>query len=290
MKRLDVVWLSLVSLVVAQPGMAQSIMEAGGTYAGAAGLGAGAAASMNRGKVLTKSYEAVVEAERAVAAQSKAIESYMKAGCDYEAKKQWANAQQAYTYALKVVAMRDGPGSPHSFPVLQHLVTVTRAQNEVGEAINYQKTVVGMARVAHTFDAASIISEEAKLSDLYMQKNDYASAEPVLRQSVALCQENKTVPRIKRIVTRATYAKVLRKLGKTAEADAIEATDGDPVTGSTQTAQAPPDAKGTTPAPEASLTGSSQTQDKSTAPPELEAHNKSTAPPELEAHDKPLAN
>lgn len=204
---------------------AQAFMEAGGVYAGVAGLGAGLAASQNHGQALKSSYELAIQAQQALVAQNKAISQYLKLGTEYEAKKDWAAAEKCFKYVLQVVNRRDGPGSPNGLPALKHLVKINVAQNKIDDAIGLQKTVVAFTQAAKKADPQAVIKSKLDLSNLFIQKGDYASAEPVLQQSVTTCS---TAPATsctnERRVTLRTYSQVLRKLKKDSEADNVDAT------------------------------------------------------------------
>ncbi len=69
------------------PCLGQGMLEFGGKQASMAGMGAGLAASLNHGKVIRNSYQAAANAQQAVAIQTKAIEQYMKVGCEQETKR-----------------------------------------------------------------------------------------------------------------------------------------------------------------------------------------------------------
>jgi hypothetical protein len=77
---------------------AQGLSEGDFVQAGAAGLGAGLAASGRHGQVATRSYEAMLQARQAALLQTKTIEHYMSLGADYQTKRQLANAEAAYKY------------------------------------------------------------------------------------------------------------------------------------------------------------------------------------------------
>ena len=142
MQKRQVIFFLMLPILLPMPTLAQGTMEFGAIHAGAIGLGAGLAASRSHGQVIRRSYEAMVQAEQATLAQTKAIEQYMKIGSQLESKKRWSDAEKSFTYVLKVVALRDGPGSIKSVPALQHLVSVSKQQGKLGEAIDFQKTVV----------------------------------------------------------------------------------------------------------------------------------------------------
>ena len=212
-----------IPYMVAIPCYSQGIVDAGGAQAAALGLGAGLSASASHGRVVTRSYESVLQAQQAALAQTKAIEQYMKLGCQFEAKKQWDNAEKSYQYVLKVVALRDGPGSPKAVPALQHLVTVNRELNNLPQAINFQERVLAFAKRTSVQDYQATLTAQLNLSDLFICKSDFESAAPVLAESVALCNANPSLPPKRRRAALKTYATVLRKLHKDAEAEAIEA-------------------------------------------------------------------
>lgn len=213
-----------LSTQLAAPALAQSIMEAGGLHAGVAGLGAGWAASQNHGRVVRSTYEVAAQTQQAVLAQNKAIEQYLNLGTKLESKKDWAGAEKCYAYVLQVVNRRDGPGSSSGLPALKHLVSVNVAQNKIPQAIGFQKTVVAFTERAKILDPQAILQSKLDLSNLFIKQNDYSSAEPYLQQSVAITQKETAIPRSQRKTTLRTYSTVLRKLKKTTDAEAIEAT------------------------------------------------------------------
>jgi hypothetical protein len=214
--------LVLVPLLVPNAADAQAIMESGGVNAMSAGLGAGLAASANHGRMVVRSYEAMVSAQQAALAQTRAIEQYMSLGAKYETHKQWDNAEKAYKYVLQVTALRDGPGSSKSVPALKHLVTINEAQSKWTDAIEFQKTVVAFAKKAKALEPGTVLSEQLRLSTLLINKEDYVRAEPVLSDSVAFVRNNPAVPPSQRTATITAYSQVLRKLNKAPQADAIE--------------------------------------------------------------------
>lgn len=212
-----------VALIMVLPANAQGLSEFGAVQAGAAGLGAGLAASQNHGAVLRKGYEAAVNAQSALVVQNRAIQQYLSYGQFYEAKKQWAYAEQAYTYVLQCICKRDGPGSPAAMPALKHLVAVSKGQNKLDSAINYQKTVVAFTHAAPKLDVGSLFKEESSLSDMYLQKKDFANAEPVLQDAVKVQEKLPKLTPEQRAATLKVYGRVLRELNKIEEADAVDA-------------------------------------------------------------------
>jgi len=219
--------------------MPQSMMEAGGAQAASAGLGAGMAVSAGHGRVVTRSYESLVAAQQAALAQTRAIQTYMNMGCQFEAKKQWDNAEKSYNYVLRVIALRDGPGSPKSVPALQRLVSVSEAQNQIDRAIDFQETVLAFAQRAEVPNVRATLDAQLNLCSLFVHKEDYASAESVLSDSVALCNSNTSIKPERRRLALRTYAKVLRKLHKDTDADKIEALEAESAK-LTETAKAAP--------------------------------------------------
>lgn len=218
-----VAFLSAILISISGPACnAQSIMEAGGVNAGAAGLGAGLAASASHGRLVNSSYNNALRAQQALAEQTKAIEANMKVGCSYEAKKQWENAEQVFKNALKIVAMRDGPGSPKSVPVLRHLVTVTKAQDRLDDAIGYQKLVVAFDKAEKSVDVGGLVNEQIALSKMMYDRHDYTGAEPVLSQAVEKLDQAPNLQEDKRYVALVTYARVLHNLHKDRKAEIIE--------------------------------------------------------------------
>jgi hypothetical protein len=199
---------------------AQGMFESGGVNASAAGLGAGMAASVNHGKVVSKSYESVVQSQQAILAQTRAIEQYMRLGAEYETKKQWQNAEKSFRYVLQVSALRDGPGSEKTVPALKHLVNVCKAQHNLDDAVGFQKRVVGLVEAGQS--PAATFNARIDLSNLFIEKEEYSEAEPVLAHSIEQSVDPKTVSTEKRILALQTYARVLKKLKKDSKAQVVE--------------------------------------------------------------------
>jgi hypothetical protein len=223
MQRRLIIGLSLALTMVPLSVWAQGMSEFGAVQAGAAGLGAGLAASQNHGALVRNGYEAAVQAQGAMFVQNRAIQQYLAAGQAFEAKKQWANAEMAFTYVLQVICKRDGPGSPATVPALKHLVAVSKGQNKIDKAIGFQKTVVAFAHAAPKPDTASLLSAERDLSDMYVKKGDFASAEPVLQDAVKIQDKVPKLTPEQRSATLKVYGRVLRELNKIREADEVDA-------------------------------------------------------------------
>lgn len=258
----------LISMIQPLPVSAQSTMEFGAVHAGAIGLGAGLAASRSHGQVVRRSYEAMIEAEKATLAQTKAIEQYMTLGCQLESKKRWADAEKSFTYVLKVVALRDGPGSIKGLPALQHLVTVSKQQGKITEAIDFQKTVVAFAKSPKLPDQQLLLRSQIDLTDLFLIKNDYSNAEIVLKDTIANNASYQALPAEKRRKTIKTYVNVLRKLNKDSDADALEIENAQLLSGAENPAAVVKDAKqDTTPSTATELpTGTIPASPSATAP------------------------
>jgi hypothetical protein len=219
----------LLSLIVPVSVSAQSLMEFGDLRAGAAGTGAGAGMSAGLGhkNAVNKSFQKVTKSmtaaqKAAFDAQTKAVDQYWSSGCRYEVAKQWSNAEKTFAYVLQVITMRDGAKSASRVPVLQKLVTATKAQKKLDQAIVYQKSIVDFHKTTSRPDERAIIKTEQELSGLYLDKHDYAAAEPVLKDSIALFAKYPKLPNQQRIITLKTYGTVLRKLKRNAEAEKIE--------------------------------------------------------------------
>jgi hypothetical protein len=193
-------------------------------------MGAGVAASMNNGALVRRTYTSTVQAQQALAAQNHAVAQYLKMGTQFQLKQQWDNAEKAFTYVLQVIARRDGPGSPKGVPALKHLAEICTAQNKLDKAISFQKTVLAFTKADKKTDNQVLIKEQECLSNLFIAKSDYASAEPVLRNTVALYKQtpssssssNSQATTNNYTRTLRVYGTVLRQLNKTDEAAQVE--------------------------------------------------------------------
>jgi hypothetical protein len=222
MRKHKTLLLLAIPLVIPQCACAQGMVDAGGAQAASAGLGAGLAVSAGHGKVVQRAGQSLSASQQNFVIQTRAIQQYMAVGAQYETKKQWANAEKSYQYVLKVVALRDGPGSIYGLPALQHLVSVSRAASNFDQAVGYQDTVVRFAKAAKIPDCKTILNAQMLLADLLVQKQDFPSAEVILGESISFCNENPAVPPQHRKAAYRAYGKVLRKLHKDARADEIE--------------------------------------------------------------------
>jgi tetratricopeptide (TPR) repeat protein len=214
------------SVINPLPSFSQSIFEAGGVDSMAVGLGAGLGASIGKGMLVNQTYRAGVNAQlsaaQALQLQTKAIERYMKLGCEYQAKKNWQDAEKSFRYVLQVSAMRDGPGSPKATSPLQHLAQVSAAQGNLFDAINFQSRVVSLAKNQPFVEPGTIIAAQMGLCNYYLQKQDYRGAEPVLEESYELTQRSPTLPANKKVVVAKAYGNILRKLGKIQKAEEVD--------------------------------------------------------------------
>ncbi|HEY9683102.1 MAG TPA: hypothetical protein V6C86_16105 [Oculatellaceae cyanobacterium] len=214
-------------LLVSPPVLAQGFLESANMDAMSVGLGAGLAASLGRGALVGRTYQTAADAQmsaaQALQVQTKAIQQYMKLGCQYEAKKQWQNAEKSFRYVMQVSMMRDGVGSPKMVPTLQHLVHVSEAQGNIFDAIGFQQRVLQFAKNEKIPDPITVISEEIRLSNLYLSQQDYQHAEAQAEDSYIRAKAaNTTLPKEERLLVLKTYAQLLRKMKKDAQAAGIE--------------------------------------------------------------------
>jgi hypothetical protein len=260
--------LLLVSIACISPANSQGMMEGTFVRGLGAGMGAGTAAGMGHGKVVRRTAESLIQAQQAMIAQTKTIEQYVASGIQLQAKKQWTTAEQYFQEALKVIAKRDGPGSPKSAPVLARLATVAKNQHKLDEAIGYQKTVVAFANNAKAQNPTAAVQAQVELSNLFIDKGDLHNAEGTLKQSADIVRSDRSIPPKTYSTTLRVYGEVLRKLNKNSEADAIDAEIASKGGESTTAASV---ANVTTPQPAATTTPPAVSADGtavSTAPPE----------------------
>lgn len=221
---------SVIAIVLlflsAQPGQAQAFFESTKMRALAPGVGAGLGASMSANKTLKRNFAGMQAATQAAAvSQAKMLQQYYQMGCDYEAKMRWDFAEKAFRYALQVIARQHGPGSPESLTALQHLSRDCKAQKKLDDAIGFQKTIVTLAQKAKSADDVFLLKAQQDLSSLFLDKGDYAAAEPILHDSVGLLKRNKALPRPQLKATLEVYGKVLRQLNRAQEADQLNSAE-----------------------------------------------------------------
>ena len=101
-------------------------------------------------------------------------------------KKIGAMREKAFRYVLTMVARMEGVGSAKSVPALQHLVKITAAQNNLGDAINFQKTVVMFKQKDVNVNPLPAVNAQLDLSKLYVLKEDYSQAERTANDSMSL--------------------------------------------------------------------------------------------------------
>jgi MalT-like TPR region len=178
--------------------------------------------SAGRGKAAANPVSALSPSQQVFVVRTRAIQQYMAAGAQYEGKKQWDNARTAYEYVLKVVALRDGPGSVYGVPALQRLVAVSKAQSKFDQAIGYQDTVLNFAKAPKTPDSKAILNAQMLLADLLVQNKELNSAEVILGESITYCTDHPGVsPELRKAAYKA-YVDVLRSEHKDGRADEIE--------------------------------------------------------------------
>lgn len=209
-------------LVDASAASAQGLTEGGFLRLGTAGMGAGLAASLNNGRVVRRSYESMVAAQQAAVAQSKAIAQWTAQAAELEKKKQFANAENAYKYVLSMIARRDGPGSEKSLPVLQKLAKVTKEQKKTDDAIRYQTTVVAFMERAKNPNAEATLNAQNELTNMFLNKQDFAHAEPVAAKAADIVKKNPSISTQQRTATLRVYGSILHQLHKEDAAAEIE--------------------------------------------------------------------
>lgn len=238
-----------LDLACSSAAFGQAMTEFGGMgalRAGAMGTGAGLSAGMGNDQV-RRSYGLMMDAQQkamgaakgAIAEQTKAIQQYWNYGVQAEAQKKWAAAEQAYKYALQTISARDGQKSTTNVPVLERLVSTSKAEKKMDQAIDFQKMIVNLFQGEKKPDYKSVVKSRQELSNLFVQKQDYKSAEPILRDTMAMCDANHNVGNEQRSVILRLYGSVLRKLNKNAEADKLEMQTKSPVSIPAQANQAP---------------------------------------------------
>lgn len=238
---------------------AQGLGEFGGMQALGIGMGAGLA-TVDHGKLAKYAVNSAAQAQQTLAAQTKAIEQYYALGNKYEAEKQWENAEKCFAYTLQIIAKRDGPGSPKSVPTLRHLATVTVAQDKLDQASSYEKTVLAFTKAGKHSDKVGVLKESVKLSNLLVKKSKYVTAEPILKDSIAVAQSgNIKTPDYRSALV--MYNLVLQELNKPDEAAVVAAQiskeDSAQETASTNSEKASqPSADASLPAPTAAASGS----------------------------------
>lgn len=202
-------------LMLPQAATCQATME-WGMGAGTAGLGAGLGARMNQKRGAQPSAAGVGAALPTEVDFAK----YVSAAAKHEAAKQWHEAEECYRSALKTIALREGPGSIKSLPIVQHLVKVTKEQGNYSDAISFQKTLVTFAGNS---GPAQVEKERHMLGKLYALNRDYAQAEPLLKSAVEAGKTRTDIPQEEQLETMRAYSKVLHKLNKADEASQIDA-------------------------------------------------------------------
>jgi tetratricopeptide (TPR) repeat protein len=166
-------------------------------------------------------------------------------GYQFEAKKQWENAEKSLEYVLKVSALRDGVGSQKMVPILQHLAIVTSQQEHLAEAIGFQERVLAFAK--NQSDPIPIINASVALANLYLRQQNFDKAESTIKEAYSLSQETKSLPEARKLAVAHVLGTVLRKQHRDAEAmkiDPIAATTADSKPGQPQEPKAPDQSNG----------------------------------------------
>lgn len=210
----------------AQDGVTYPNLVPGGGSGSGSGARAGNRAAPTRGSsgVVTRMYQAEenpdLTPEKALQMQNRAIQQYSNMGYQFEAKKQWENAQKSFEYVLKVSALRDGVGSPKMVPILQHLAVVTSEQEHLPEAIGFQERVLGFAK--NEIEPLPIINAGIALSNLYLRQNDFDKAESTIQETYTLSQGTTLIPAKKKLEVAHVFGTVLRKERKDGQAQMVD--------------------------------------------------------------------
>lgn len=256
--------LALICFFATQATQAQGIFESQAVRGLSAGMGSGMAAGLSNGKVVQRSYERMVEAQQAGLALTKTINEYVSFGTIYEQKKDWLQADKCFRFVLQLIARRDGPGSKSTVPILTHLVVTSKAQNKLDEALAFQKTILSFAQSCKVPDTKVILQAQQDLASVYMLKQDYVTAAPILKDSLDRCySSSEFLPKQLQSIKKK-YASTLRKLNREAEAVALEGGSTDSMQSaenSDTTAAVPSEANSTVSADSAASAASSKQQE-----------------------------
>jgi tetratricopeptide (TPR) repeat protein len=213
-----------------QDGVTYPNLVPGAGFGSGSGSGSGARAG-NRAAptkgssgIVTRNYQAEenpdLTPEKALQLQNRAIQQYSNMGYQFEAKKQWENAEKSFKYVLKVSALRDGVGSPKMVPILQHLAIVTSEQEHLPEAIGFQERVLGFAK--NEIDPLPIINAGIALSNLYLRQNDFDKAESTIQETYTLSQGTTLIPAKKKLEVAHVFGTLLRKERKEGQAQMVD--------------------------------------------------------------------
>ncbi len=215
---LAVTLISIPSQIAPQPAFGQGSIEMSGAGAGAAGLGAGFGAQFS--KQGSKTQGAKTGGKNAppkanAIPTEKELDQTVASGTKLQSEKKWGDAEECFKSVLRMINLREGPGSAKSVPTLQQLVSVTTEQGKFKDAIGYQKTVVAFSQRSGTS-----AKERVALGKLFLLDGNLQQAESTMRTALASGNELSAEQRLEAM---RTQVDVLQKLNRADEAKALEA-------------------------------------------------------------------
>lgn len=212
---------SLVVLVLSstQSAFSQGMMEMKGVSALSAGAGAGVAAAFSKAaKNSVKNIGTIMTASQAD------IDKYKGSGEAYEKAKNWAEAARCYQYCISNLAKKGQTQSPTGLWLLEHLSNVYIADKRPDYAIGYYKTVVAWRQKQLGDSDNSTIKGEQKLADMYVAAGDLNNAATYLNRAVSGCDNAEHKPTSHEMIPLLdSYSSVLRELGRSEEANSVDA-------------------------------------------------------------------
>jgi hypothetical protein len=125
-----------------------------------------------------------------------------------------STAEKCFKNALGFCAYRNGPGSQEALPLLSDLAAACTAQAHWADAASSYKQVLQLQERAQGAAAAQAIETKVNLAKSYINSGDYASAAPLLKQSVDTMDKGARLNSQKQAELLYSYLSVVKHLNQ----------------------------------------------------------------------------
>ena len=148
-------------------------------------------------------------------------EAFQQAGMMHLKGKQYSQAEDSLKTALAFSSRINGANSPKSLPLLNQLADSLKQQDRDAEAITYYKQALAMEARSPGPDPKSAFSTKSSLGDAYFKTKSYTEAEPLLKQSIEIAEQNHYCDKASMTTLLANYAATLVQNNKLDESEQI---------------------------------------------------------------------
>ncbi len=147
-------------------------------------------------------------------------DAFKKAGTTLISAKQFSQAEDCLKMSLGYSNRINGAQSVKALPILLDLADSLKEQERVAEAIPYYKQALSLQERS-TADPKTALATKANLGEAYVKAGTYQEAEPLLRQSVELAQQQNCCSQAQMTSLLKNYELALQKNNKIDEAEVV---------------------------------------------------------------------